>query len=148
MSGRFIFPLQKVLDIRTHQEDQKAIELGQARHALYQEEQKLDHLRIKKSNTLQQSDQDLQQTVRLQQLQVLGTYLDQLNRQIKTKTEEIEQKSRIVEEKRIDLMKASKEKKKVEKLKERQKESYKKETSKRETKIIDEVALRTRKNSN
>lgn len=142
MPRAFSFPLQKVLDVRQHVEDQRAIELGQAKQELFKEQQLLNHLQMLKEKALNISEEELTQALHLSKIQMLESYLIQLNEKIDVQKKLIKTKKSEVNKKRRELLKASQEKKIVEKLKERQLEVHRKSVRLQENKIIDEVALR------
>ena len=143
----FSFPLQKVLDMRQHLEDQRAVELGQAKQELFKEQQLLNRLNTLKIEALRASEQELADSLRLNKIRMLESYLVQLNERIERQKEIIMQKNELVEKKRRELLKASQDKKVVEKLKERQFEAHRKSLRLKENKMIDEVALRVTQRS-
>ncbi|HHJ53404.1 MAG TPA: flagellar export protein FliJ [Caldithrix abyssi] len=142
MAKAFRFPLQKVLEIRKHKEDQKAIELGQARHELFKEQQNLERLNRQKENLFASVDEQKIKKMDVVNLQVTESYLVDLNEKIKSQKITIKNKQQLVDEKRQELLKVSQEKKIVEKLKERQWQAHKKDVRKELNKLEDEVAIR------
>ena len=142
MAKAFRFPLQKVLEIRKHKEDQKAIELGQARHELFKEQQNLERLNRQKENLFASVDEQKIKKMDVVNLQVTESYLVDLNEKIKSQKITIKNKQQLVDEKRQELLKVSQEKKIVEKLKERQWQAHKKDVRKELNKMEDEVAIR------
>ncbi len=141
MPRAFLFPLQKVLDVRQHVEDQRAIELGQAKQELFKEQNLLNHLKMLKDKALHTSEEEIAESLQLSKIQMLESYLIQLNEKIDKQKKIIKKKSEAVEKKRRELLKATQEKKVVEKLKERQLENHRKSVRLQENKMIDEVAI-------
>jgi len=142
MPRAFTFPLQKVLDIRQHVEDQRAVELGQAKQELFKEQSLLNHFKMLKEKALHSSAEETAESLKLSTIQMRESYLMELNDKIEKQHKIIVRKSALVEKKRRELLKATQEKKVVEKLKERQLEIHRKSVRLQENKLIDEVALR------
>jgi len=141
---RFTFPLQKLLNLKKHREDEKAIELAQAQSKLNKEIYQLNIFEDTKK-TLFSGDDIL--SVNLSEMRSSNEYLIQINNQIEQQKNKIMLAKKEVNEKRAVLIKANQEKKSVELLKESQLKAYKKELN-RATQIRDnEVASRIIQNN-
>ena len=140
MAKAFSFSLQKVLDVRKHSEDQKAIELSKAQKELNEEKTRLQSLREIKEDTLRSKENN--EMVSLNDLQVMKGYLSQINDNITRQNQRVKKSDQRVAQRRDILVEAVKDKKMVETLKDRQLEEYRRLKNLSETKAIDEVALR------
>lgn len=142
MARAFNFSLQKVLDVRRHKEDQRAIELGKAKSSLLHEQQKLQQLNESKESLLNDNNQAETVHPDLNTIKISGSYLLQLGDAIGNQKDEVHKKGKVVISRRDELLGAVKDKKIVEKLKERKFDEHKKEVLKAEHKKDDEVAVR------
>ncbi len=141
---KFNFPLQKLLNLKKHREDQKAIELGKAQAKRNKEVYQQKIFKDMKKTLLSGDDSA---SVNLSLMRSSNEYLIQINNQIKLQKDKIKLAEKEVDEKRAVLVKANQEKKSVELLKENQQQDYKKEAN-RITQIREnEVALRINQNS-
>jgi len=142
MAKAFSFSLQKVLDIRKHREDQKAIELSRKKAALNKEKEKLKQLRSQKNKALDDESTKENSDLNLNTLIVMKEYIEELNSRIKHQNQRVEDKGEQVRKSHKKLVEAMKKKKIVEILKDRKYEEFKKTTNLNETKMIDEIAVR------
>lgn len=140
MAKAFNFSLQKVLDMRKHFEDQKAIELSKAQKELNEEKTRLKLLRDRKEEALR--SKEIQDKVSLNGLKVMKGYIAQINDNILHQNRQVKKSDQKVFEHREKLVEAVKDKKMVETLKDRHREEYRRMKNLTETKTIDEVALR------
>lgn len=137
--ARFKFSLQKVLDIRKHQEDQKAIEMQKIQAQLMKEQKKLQTINEHKIKTL---GQPVQSVVNLNMHRVHNDYLNQLSRQIMKQEQNIHSVMKRVDDKRKELAQAVQERKAVELLREKRLIEHKKELNRKAAIQENEVALR------
>ncbi len=141
MAKRFRFSLQKVLDLREHKEEQKAIELGKAKAELQKKEQILNQLSEKKDQQINDTKWYQNEQPDLNSIRVAGSYVQQLNVAIKQTKQQIKKNNIKVAKKRSELLSAVQDKKIVEKLKEKKMKEYKKEILQQERKREDELAI-------
>lgn len=144
MAKSFNFSLQKVLDVRKHTENQKAIELSKARRALQKEEKKLDQLKKNKEDIMQNKDGagKKEKSVDLNLLKVKNDYIVQLNDNIENQIGEVDRNDKIVNIQHEKLIQAARDKKILEKLKERKQEVHKKEANLDQSKKDNEISIR------
>jgi len=139
LAKRFVFRLEKVLDLRKQKEQEMMRELALAKESLAREERILEELR----DRLAASRRELLAKQRgcLDPNEIINylRYLDQLREFIELQTLRVLEAERIVEETRELLLQATKEKKIVEKLKENQLKKYKEELMRAEMNFLDEV---------
>jgi flagellar FliJ protein len=142
MAKRFRFSLQKVLDLREHREEQKAIELGKAKAELQKKEQVLNRLKKEKNRQINESKWYQSEQPDLNAIRVAGSYVEQLNTAINQTKQQVNEKNKKVEIRRTELLSAVKDKKIVEMLKKKKIEEYKREVLHQERKNEDELAIR------
>lgn len=138
MAKSFNFPLQKVLDVRKHTEDRKAVELGLAQETLMKKKDKLDLLRKNKESVLK----DVRLKISLGQLKIKSEYIEQVNYMIQNQKAQVKKSTKNVAKKRDYLLEAVKDKKAVEILKDRHIENVRKTRKLAESKIENETAIR------
>lgn len=138
MAKSFNFPLQKVLDVRKHTEDRKAVELGLAQEVLMKKKDKLDLLRRNKESVLK----DVKLKISLGQLKIKSEYIEQINYMIQNQKAQVKKSNEKVAKKRDYLLEAVKDKKAVEILKGRHIENVRKTRKLAESKIENETAIR------
>jgi flagellar protein FliJ len=136
---KFHFPLQKLLNIKKYNEDQKAIELGQVQAKLNKEIYQLNVFSEMKKSLFEGTDF---LTSNLNSIRSSSEYLLQINNNIVRQKEKIELIKKEVEAKRVVLIEANREKKSVELLKENQQQGYRKEANRVARINEDEVASR------
>ncbi len=141
MAKKFEFRLQNVLQIRQKLEDIRAIELKQAQMALRQEEEKLEIISSMKEEHFQQAYLGETQVDPFN-LRIQTAYTNQLNFLIENQNQSVENAEKHVDEKRTILLKASQDKKIVEKLRERKEEEFSRSMLQEEIISNSEMALR------
>ncbi len=137
--ARFKFSLQKVLDIRKHREDQKAIEMQKIQMQLIKAQKKLQAINEHKIKALGQPTQPV---VDLTMHRVHNDYLNQLSSQIMKQQQKIQSVMKQVDDKRKELAGAVQERKAVELLREKRLMDHKKEINRKAAIQENEVALR------
>jgi len=153
MAKAFNFSLQKVLDLRKHEEDQRSVELTKAQQKLMNEEIRLKKLNQSKEEVLQKdsTESDSEVDISLTELKVTNQYIEQMNEEITLQKDQVKKSNKTVEKNRENLLSAVKNKKVVELLKERYSEKYRKirnlEATKNESEIALRVSMRNKENS-
>lgn len=140
MPRKFTFRLQKVLQMREQKE-----KLLQARFAELQAQARLERIRLQELQEAQEAArQELirfqRGTVDINEVMNYLNYLDRLASDIVRQEQVVREAEERAEEARLDLIRASQEKKAVEKLKEKQHEDYLKEQQHAEIVFLDEVS--------
>ncbi|WP_298837144.1 flagellar export protein FliJ [Clostridium sp.] len=136
MADLYKFRLQKLLDIRKDYEDKSKIQFKEAQREKDLVEKDLNGLKEKYQN---HRNIDCYESIVHQKIK--QNYLNALNFAIDKNTAVLEDKDKILEEKRQELKKCQVEKKTVEILKEKQKSAFLKEQDLIEQKSNDEFAL-------
>ncbi|ENK0555850.1 flagellar export protein FliJ [Clostridium sporogenes] len=132
----YSFRLQKLLDIREKKEEESKMKFKQAQMEKNHTEEKLFNLKnnYKKYNNINLNDSILEKKIR-------HSYLNSLNFCINETANELQQKLRVVEERREELKTKQVERKTVEILKEKDKLAFEKEQNMIEQRNNDEFAL-------
>lgn len=132
----YSFRLQKLLDIREKKEEESKMKFKQAQMEKNYTEEKLFNLKnnYNKYNNINLNDSILEKKIR-------HSYLNSLNFCINETANELQQKLRVVEERREELKTKQVERKTVEILKEKDKLAFEKEQNMIEQRNNDEFAL-------
>jgi len=151
MSKSYSFSLQKVFDYRKRVEEKKAIDLSRDRMNLNQKMNEFDLLEEKKEQALDNKNNKSQimEKLDLNNLKIRKDYIVQINKELTSQAQKVEDANIQVDKSRDKLVQATKEKKMLEKLNERKFAEYKKEEklvqSKKDDEVAGRVALSNRK---
>lgn len=137
--AKFIFNMQGLLNIKEKLEEQSKTEYGKALTRLEQEKSILLNLKNKKQQNILSFRESINKGVKPNYIDNINKYISFIDKKIEAQMENINKAKEIVEEKRLALLEAMKERKVLEALKEKEKENYFKEELKNEQKIIDEI---------
>ncbi len=132
---KFVFSMEKILDLREYEEKQAQIELGKAIGDAEKIRQQLNFVATEKAKML---SMDISGTSINERL-VHENYLVRLDRQKEILLEELAAAELIVEEKRAVFAEALKKRKVLSNLKEKQLQQYKKEKQLEEDNIVDDI---------
>lgn len=132
---KFVFSMEKILDLREYEEKQAQIELGKAIGDAEKIRQQLNFVAIEKAKML---SMDISGTSINERL-VHENYLVRLDRQKEILLEELAAAELIVEEKRAVFAEALKKRKVLSNLKEKQLQQYKKEKQLEEDNSVDDI---------
>ncbi len=139
MAG-FKFKLQRLLDIRKHLENEKALEVHMAEMIVVEEKSTLEALETEKTELMaRQTGDDL---VDITLTQMFHDYLRQKNNQIVEQDAKIREAQKKTDEKRRELVQRVQDRKSIELLKEKKYLEFKKEVNKKFAVFENEVALR------
>ncbi|MFR4985919.1 MAG: flagellar export protein FliJ [Lachnospirales bacterium] len=137
--AKFIFNMQGLLNIKEKLEEQSKTEYGKALAKLEQEKSILLNLKNKKQENILSFRESINKGVKPNYIDNINKYISFIDKKIEEQMQNINKVKEIVEEKRLALLEAMKERKVLETLKEKEKENYFKEELKNEQKIIDEI---------
>lgn len=132
---KFVFSMEKILDLREYEEKQAQIELGKAIADAEKIRQQLNFVATEKAKMLSIDISGNSINERL----VHENYLVRLDRQKEVLLEELAAAELIVEEKRAVFAEALKKRKVLSNLKEKQLQQYKKEKQLEEDNIVDDI---------
>lgn len=135
----FKFRLQKVLDYKQQVEDTKKQELFRLMKIFHEEEKvliKLHELLLKKLSEFEEKQQG---ELDILELLFYSGYISRLNGEIEQQREKLKQLALQIEQKRGEVIAASKERRIMEKLREKKYKEFMKEESRREQKFLDEI---------
>ena len=140
MAGK-TFELEQVLVYRREMEKVRKQEFAAARHSLEQADLELkreEELVMLLTEEFQHCQQELEC---IDDMRMYSDFFARKRDEIKRHKERIEQLDEIMNEKRADLMEASKEKKVLESLKEKKAEEFRKEIATKERNFLDEISI-------
>ncbi len=132
---KFVFKLQKVLDLREFEKKQAQIELGKATAQVNRIQEKLNAVASQKVNLANQ----MKEAVGLKNYYACQQYTIFLDKKKEEFLEEMAKAELVLEEKRKIFLEASTNVKVMEKLKEKKLSDWKKEKSKEEEKEVEEL---------
>ena len=138
--AKFKFNLQRLLEIRKHLENQKALEMHMAETQLMEERKALEVLQDEKSRLMsKEKDNSL---INITLTGMFHDYLRQKNDQIELQNQRIRKAAREVEKKRRELQQKVKERKSLELLREKKFLEFKKEINRKMAVFENEIATR------
>ena len=137
--AKFIFRFASNLRVKERIEELKKLEYGKAITQLELEKQKKQAMIIERENTIESFRESVSAGITPHELQNHNNYLGVLKDRIIRQTAVIKKAEEYVEEKRLELVEAMKERKIMEKLKEKDRELFIKEEQLKEQKIQDEI---------
>ncbi len=136
---QFVYRFHRVLEIKERMEDVRKAALGEVVSVLNREEATLRDLQATRQKYVRSGIVQAETPVNASLLDLQSAYLQRLKRECAEKYEEIEQVEKVVEEKRKNLMEATKERRVFELLKEQREEVYKREQKRQERRLLDDV---------
>lgn len=133
---KYQFRLQRLLDIRLDKEEESKRNFRQAQEEKLNVEDKLNALKenYKKHRNIQNSQSVIDSKIR-------HLYLNAINYNINETINELEEKEKILDDRRNDLKQKQIERKTVESLKDKEFQAFLKETELKEQRMNDEFAL-------
>ena len=139
---KFNFRLEKIRRYKEQLEEDKKMKLAAERARLYAEREKLTAIIEVHNRYFEQYGQERKGKLNIQLLVLTKRYLDKLSRDIRDQEKTIAEVENDVQVAQQELIEATKEKKKYEKLKEKYKANYYKEMIKEESQELDEFGMR------
>ena len=137
----FRFPLQSVLEHRKHQEEALQKEMAALQQRLDTERQRANVLCACMVENQRRFSGMQRNGAKACDLQLMIRYLDRLKGNIAQQEETVRRAMQRIEHKRADLIEAVKRRKVIEKLKEKAEHAYREETHRKETNLINEIAI-------
>jgi len=137
--AKFNFKLASILNIKEKMEDLKKNEFGKAVRELEEERAKLARLEQMKVDCIQSFRDNLSSGVKSDDIKQHNIYLDRLKILIRMQHEAIRKAEMKVEEKRLELVEAMRERKALDILKENAYDEFLTEEKQEEQKIVDEI---------
>ena len=140
MAGK-TFELERVLVYRREMEKLRKQEFAAAKQGLEQANQELQ----REEELVEQLNQEFQRCQQdigcIDDIRVYSAFFARKREEIKQHKDRIEQLDQIMNEKRSELMEASKDKKVLESLKEKKAEEFKQEMATKERNFLDEISI-------
>ncbi len=136
---RFVFKLETLLDLKKRLEEEKIREFSAVTLELDNQKNNLEILLNEVSEKQKELARKLEQDIDLKQVKMTDRYIEHLKWLTLLQRDTISQLEVKVEQKRLELVEAARERRTVEKLKEKQFARYQKALSMEEQKLLDEV---------
>ncbi len=137
--AKFVFNMQGLLNIKEKLEEQSKTEYGKALNKLEEEKNILLNLENSKKQNIVSFRESINKGVKPNYIKNINQFISLIDKKIEQQVENINKAEEIVEQKRLVLLNAMKERKVLEALKEKEMENYFREELKKEQKIIDEI---------
>jgi len=137
--ARFRFKMDSLLKLRENLEEQKKNEFGKAAAELERQKRTLARLNDEKSSMVQAFQVAVKEQIDPLKSDMFNKYIKLVSRRIEEQIAVVKKAEVFLEEKRVELVEATQEKKKLEKLKEKQFQQYLIDEKREEQKITDEV---------
>jgi flagellar FliJ protein len=140
MAGK-TFELEQVLTYRREMEKLRKQEFAAAQQVLEQAGQELSHEKGLVELLTQEFQRSQQDIKCIDDIRMYADFFARKREEIKQMEERVEQLGQVVNEKRSDLMEASKEKKVLESLKEKKADEFRQEMATKERNFLDEISI-------
>jgi len=137
--AKFKFKMASLLNLKARMEEQKEQEFSKAMKKLAEEKEKLAKHYADKHDAVQKFKGAASAKINPADFGMLNNFIEFMKKQIIIQQGVIIKAEQFVEQKRLELIEATKERKMLEKLKERAFEEYLEEEKKQEQKINDEI---------
>jgi len=137
--AKFQFKMDTVLRLRENLEEQKKNEFGRAIAELDRQKEKLNALIKERERMIQEFHEAVKNRIDSRKSDRYNKYIKLLDKKIEDQLIAVKKCEKIVDECRQELIDATKEKKKLEKLKEKQFQQYLIEEKREEQKVTDEL---------
>lgn len=135
----FKFRLQKILDLKEKEEDNKKNEVALVLREIRETKQELEKIKIMRSSEKQHREDLNSNGCSIQEIREINTYITFLEEQIDLTILKLKELDVKLKEKQDEYLESRKERKSYDKLKEKDHERFKQEEAKQEEKIIDEI---------
>ena len=133
------YKLQRLLDVREMIEEEKKVEMGNAVQRLESEKNELTRINVERAIMAKEFGIEAGKGTTVGKLQEIAGYLDYFKKAEKLQKLRIKMAENYLENCREELLKASQEKKMIEKLKEIDLDKYIQEEKIKEDKIVDDL---------
>jgi len=134
------FELQPVLNYRAELEKLRKQEFALAKQDLDAAADKLEQEKSEAAQLAEEFSKRQQEINSIYEMQLYADFFARKREEMKEQQRRIEALDRVLEDRREDLVQATKEKKVMERLKEKQKEEFRKEQAYKEGLLLDEIA--------
>ena len=138
---KFVFPLQKVLDVRELEEKGKMKEVAKAQENHNQETELFDHLQAEERMSMKAMSGLRSKNVNAGMVNILMNNLEGQHQKVIDQDKKMLEAQAALDQRRLELLDTSKKKKIMEKLKELKFSKFQDRVQKEEQKFIDETAI-------
>ena len=143
----FRFKLQRVLDLKLKQEDEKKNQIATLMQAIKTKEDELEALSSEKKQKEFSLNDNTKRGISILEIRNINQYLLFLDKKINTLRFEISSLESNLNQKRLEYLELQKERKTFEKLKEKDYEKYLYNEKKEEEKMIDQIVTFNKNNT-
>ncbi|CBH21857.1 putative Flagellar export protein FliJ [Acetoanaerobium sticklandii] len=143
----FRFKLQRILDLKLKQEDEKKNQIATLMQAIKTKEDELEALKSEKKHKEFSLNDSRKKGISILEIRNINQYLLFLDKKINTVKFEISSLESNLEQKRLEYLELQKERKTFEKLKEKDYEKYLYSEKKEEEKMIDQIVTFNKNNT-
>ena len=143
----FRFKLQRVLDLKLKQEDEKKNQIATLMQAIKTKEDELESLMSEKKQKEFSLNDNRKRGISILEIRNINQYLLFLDKKINTLRFEISSLESNLNQKRLEYLELQKERKTFEKLKEKDYEKYLYNEKKEEEKMIDQIVTFNKNNT-
>ena len=137
--AKFLFKMETVLKLRESIEEQKKNEFGKAAAELERQREKLKEIKQEQKRMIQEFHDMVKKHIDSKKSDQYNKYIKLLDKRIEEQKAVVKKCEAIEEACRKELVEATKEKKKLEKLREKQYQQYLIEEKREEQKVTDEL---------
>ena len=134
------FKLEALLNHRRYQEEVSQKELAKAQRVLSDEREKLDRKKNEKQESLEKLQQKKKENPTVSDIMLHMNYLTQLSRDIEDQALRVHNSTKLVDQKRQELISIMQKRKTLKKIKYKDWQTYQQKLIQDERKLMDEVA--------
>lgn len=134
------FEMQQVLNYRVELEKMRKLEFAAARQDLDAAADRLEQEKSEAAKLAEEFNGRQQQIDSIFEMRLYADFFARKRDEIKEQQRRVQSLDRVLEDRRDELVQATKEKKVMEQLKEKQKEAFQKEQAHKEGLLLDEIA--------
>jgi flagellar protein FliJ len=136
--SQFKFRLQRVLEVREKEEDEKKNRFAEITKKLQEEHKRLDSLHSDMEEVKTRKNKLASQNIKVDQLLSYSYYMENLKQNIEKQHNIVEKSEKEMENARVELLEAAKDKQVLEKIKDKNFEDYKYGLKREEDKMTDQ----------
>jgi flagellar export protein FliJ len=134
------FKLEALLTHRRHQEEAGQKELAKVRRKLSDEREKLNRIKREKQKSLEKLQAKKKDSTTVSDIMLYMNYLAQLSKEIEDQALRVRKTSKLVDQKRHELISIMQKRKTLKKIKHKECRSYQQKLIQDERKLMDELA--------
>ena len=134
------FKLEALLNHRRHQEEVCQKELAQVRRRLFDEREKLERKKREKQESLEKLQVKKKESTTVSDIMLYMNYIQQLSKDIENQAMHVHKTTKLVDQKRQELVSIMQKHKTLKNLKYKEQQAYQQKLMQDERKLMDELA--------